>query len=63
MKNLKQKILLTSAGSVVIATLSSIVTSLLVSDPETVVRLTGVNTTLIVASMGLFFVGLVYPKD
>jgi len=63
MKQIKQKILLVSAGLVSVGVLSSIATSLLVSDPEMVLRLAGVNTTLIVGSIGLFFVGFAYPKD
>jgi hypothetical protein len=59
---IKRKLLLSSAGCVVFAILSSVSTSLFVSDPELALRITGVNTTLIIGSIGLFFVGLVFPE-
>ena len=59
---MKNKLLLGSAGCVVIATSSSILTSLFCDNPELILRMTGVNTTLIIGSIGLFFVGLAFPK-
>jgi hypothetical protein len=60
---MKKKILMGSAGMVTLATVSSVLVSLFSTDPEMAIRMTGVNTTLIVGSIGLFFVGLVYPKE
>lgn len=60
---MKNKILLTSAGFVITATVSSVLTALLFTDPAFAIRMTGVNTTLIVGSIGLFFVGLAFPKE
>lgn len=60
---MKNKILLCSAVFVIIATASSVLVSLFSSDPELALRMTGVNTTLIIGSIGLFFVGLAYPRE
>ena len=60
---MKNNILNTSAGLVLGGVVLSIGSAIFSSSPETLVRITGVSTTLIVGSIGLFFVGLVYPKE
>lgn len=62
MKDTKTGILISSALLVVAATTLGVTTALLGHDPEQVVRLTTVATILGTGSIGLFFVGLAYPK-
>lgn len=60
---MKNKILLTSAGLIGLATSTGIGTALLASNPVTITRLTTVASILGVGSIGLFFVGLAFPKN
>lgn len=60
---MKNKILLSSASLVVLAAILGIGNALYGTDPETIVRLSTVTGILVGGSMGLFFVGLAYPKE
>ena len=60
---MKTKILLTSVGSIGLATTIGIATAVLGHDPETIARATTVASIFGVASVGLFFVGLAFPKS
>lgn len=60
---MKTKILLTSAGFIGLATTLGVGTALLGSDPVTITRLTTVSSIFGLASIGLFFVGLAFPKN
>lgn len=59
---MKSKLLLTAAGSVGAATITGISTALLVTDPVLAARLTSVAGVFVLASIGLFFIGLAFPK-
>jgi hypothetical protein len=63
MKSVKSSILLTSGGLVLAATTLGIGTALFGHNPETMVRLTTVASILGTGSIGLFFVGLAFPKQ
>ena len=60
--DVKNSILLGSGALVVVATALGIGTTLLGHNPETVVRLLTVASILGTGSIGLFFVGLAFPK-
>lgn len=60
---MKNKILSFSAILVIMATTVSLGTTTLASDPELILRMTGVAYTLGLGSIGLFFVGWVFPKE
>jgi heme/copper-type cytochrome/quinol oxidase subunit 3 len=60
---MKKKILLASAALTVIATTLGITTALAVHDHELGLRLATVGWILVTGSVGLFFVGLAYPKE
>lgn len=62
MANVKSSILLTSGALVLSATGLGIATALFGHNPETMVRLTTVASILGTGSIGLFFVGLAFPK-
>ena len=56
--------ILNAAGVMVgLATLTGVGTALLASDPELITRFTTAATFFGLGSMGLFFVGLAYPKS
>ena len=59
---MKNKILTSAAGLVASATILGVSTALFAVDPTMIARLSSVGGILVVGSMGLFFVGLVYPK-
>lgn len=61
MTNIKTSILLASATLVAAATTTGVATALYGTDPQTIIRLTTVASILGVGSIGLFFVGLVFP--
>jgi len=58
----KSYVLLTSAALVLGATTLGIGTALFGHNPESIVRLTTVASILGTGSIGLFFVGLAFPK-
>lgn len=60
---MKNKILIGSASLVVGASMLGILTALLASDPVIITRLSTVSGILGLGSVGLFFVGLVFPKQ
>lgn len=60
---MKNKILTTAAGLVGIATVSGVITALTVTNPETITRLSSASGVLALGSVGLFFIGLVFPKN
>ena len=60
--NAKTSILLSSAALVLGATTLGIGVALFGTNPETMVRLTTVASILGTGSIGLFFVGLAFPK-
>jgi len=59
---MKEVILKLATGLVTTAVLLSIGTSVIVSNPEIILRVSGISTSLIIGSIGLFFIGAVYPK-
>lgn len=63
MKNVKTTILLTSGGLVLGATTTALGAALFASDPSIIARTTMVATILGLGSIGLFFVGLAFPKE
>lgn len=60
---MKKKILLGSAALVSSATILGIGTALFSHDPGFATRLAAVGYILVTGSVGLFFVGLVFPKE
>lgn len=60
---MKQNILLTSGGLVLAATLVGLSTALFASDPSYIARATTVASIFGLGSIGLFFVGLAFPKE
>lgn len=60
---MKKKILISAASLVAAATLLGIATALFGKDPELIVRLTTVASILGTGSVGLFFIGLAFPKE
>lgn len=62
MTNAKTKILLTSGALVLAATTLGIATALFGTNHEQILRLTTVASILGTGSIGLFFVGLAFPK-
>lgn len=63
MTNVKSSILLMSAALVLSATGLGIATALFGHDPQTMIRLTTVASILGTGSIGLFFVGLAFPRQ
>lgn len=61
--NMKNNILLTSAGLVLAATTVGLCTAIFASDPQIITRATTVATIFGTGSIGLFFVGLVFPSE
>ena len=60
---MKKILLLIAAGFIWAATMISVGTAIFSSDPEFALRVTGISTSLVVGSIGLFFVGWVFPKE
>lgn len=60
---MKNKILLASVGFIGLATGVGITAAMFCSAPQTIARATTVASIFIAGSVGLFFVGLVYPKN
>ena len=60
---MKKKILLVSAGLVSSATVLGVITTLFSHNPESAMRFATIAYILITGSVGLFFVGLAYPKE
>lgn len=60
--DMKTKILKGSALSVVLAATNAIGTAVFATSAETMLRASTVSYTLILASIGLFFVGWIFPK-
>lgn len=63
MTNAKTTILLTSAALVGIATTTGLGTALFATDPQVIGRATMVAGIFGLGSIGLFFVGLAFPKE
>ena len=59
---MKTQILLTSGGLVLAATTTGLCTALFASDPSIIARATTVASIFGLGSIGLFFVGLAFPK-
>lgn len=60
---MKQNILLTAGAFVLAATLTGLGTALFAHDPQFIARATTVASIFGLGSMGLFFVGLAFPKQ
>ena len=60
---MKNKILLASVAFIGLATTTGVSGALLVTDPVAIARVTTVSTIFLLGSVGLFFVGLVFPKE
>lgn len=60
---MKTKILLGAGALVLSATTLGVSTALFVKSPELLVRFTTVASILGTGSIGLFFVGLAFPKE
>lgn len=60
---MKNKILTVAAGLVGVATFGGVVTALTVTSPELIARFSSASGILALGSVGLFFVGLAYPKN
>lgn len=60
---MKKQILLASAGCIIGATVIGIGSILGVNDSILLTKLLSVSTMLGMASMGTFFIGLVFPKE
>ena len=52
-----------AAGCIWLATMLSVGTAIFSSDAEFALRITGISTSLVIGSIGLFFVGWVFPKE
>lgn len=63
MTNTKTNILLTSGALVIAATTLGVLTAMFGNDAHTIVRLTTISGILGTGSIGLFFVGLAFPKE
>ena len=60
---MKKILLLMAAGCIWAATMISVGTAIFSSDAEFALRITGISTSLVIGSIGLFFVGWVFPKE
>lgn len=60
---MKKKILIGSATSATLATTISVLTALLTSNMEVVLRATGVSYSIGLLSIVLLLIGLAFPKE
>lgn len=60
---MKKKLLKGSAASLIVAVTVSICTAIFAKDPEAITRVSAVAFKLYMASIGLWAIGLITPKE